>query len=64
MLQMVSQTKGQYPKNLHAADRMFHEYTNPSDPAILSLLLTRSLRIGIFFRLAWFFMRNMNIFRR
>jgi len=37
---MVSQTNGQYPKSFHATDRMFHEYTNPSMLAILSLLLT------------------------
>ena len=61
---LVKQTKGQYPKNLHAANRMFHEDTNPSNPAILSLLLTSQLRIRILFRLPWFFMRNMNIFGR
>jgi hypothetical protein len=41
MLQVVSQTNRQYPKDFHTADRLFHEDTNPSDPAILSLLLTR-----------------------
>jgi hypothetical protein len=39
MLQMVSQPKGQDPKNFHATDRMLHQDTNPSDPAILSPLL-------------------------
>ncbi len=28
MLQVVSQTNGQYPKGFHTADRMFHPYIN------------------------------------
>jgi hypothetical protein len=49
MLQMISQPNGQDTKNFHATDRMLHQDTNPSDPAIFSLLLVGSLRIGILF---------------